>query len=221
MDRTVKGIVAVALALALGAGCKSTNPFTGEGEWSKATKGATLGALAGAAVGALAGGENRARGALIGAGVGALAGGAVGHYMDRQEAKLREQLAGTGVSVTRVGDDLILNLPGNVTYATDSADIKAGFYRVLNSVVLVLNEFDKTIITIAGHTDSTGSLEYNQSLSDRRAESVGRYLVAQGVNPQRVVTTGMGPSQPVASNATKQGRQLNRRVELRLVPLTE
>ena len=171
MDQRVKRVAAVIAVVALCLGCGTTNPFTGEGEWSKTSKGALIGALGGAAVGALTGGDAKA--ALIGAGVGALAGGAVGAYMDRQEAKLREQLAGTGVSVTRVGDNLILNMPGNITFATNSADIRSGFYGVLNSVNLVLKEFDKTIVEILGHTDSTGSLAYNQTLSEQRAQSVG------------------------------------------------
>ncbi len=221
MDPRIQKIIAGAIALVFLASCGTTNPFTGEGEWSKASKGAAIGALAGAAVGALSGSEDRGKRALIGAGVGALAGGAVGHYMDRQEAKLREQLAGTGVSVTRQGDNLILNMPGNITFASNSSDIRSGFYDVLNSVVLVLNEFDKTLIQVLGHTDSTGSQQYNQSLSERRASSVGAYLISQGVNRMRVDPLGFGPNHPVASNASPEGRSMNRRVELRLVPVTE
>ena len=133
---------------------------------------------------------------------------------------MRERLAGTGVSVTRQGDNLILNMPGNITFATNSSDIRSGFYDVLNSVVLVLNEFDKTLIQVLGHTDSTGSQQYNQTLSEQRASSVGTYLVSQGVNRLRVDPLGFGPNNPVASNASPQGRSLNRRVELRLVPIT-
>jgi outer membrane protein OmpA-like peptidoglycan-associated protein len=196
-----------------------TDPFTGERKISKTATGALIGAAGGAAIGALAG-RDRAKGALIGAGAGALAGGAVGAYMDVQEAKLRERLRGTGVSVTRAGDDLILNMPGNVTFETDRADIRPTFYEILNSVALVLKEYDKTIIEVMGHTDSTGSETYNQSLSERRDASVGAYLVPQGIDSRRVLTQGFGERFPIASNETAEGRQQNRRVELRLVPLT-
>ena len=141
--------------------------------------------------------------------------------MDRQEEKLRVQLSQTGVSVTRVGDNIILNMPGNVTFPTDSSDINSGFYDVLVSVGLVLKEFDKTIINVDGHTDSTGALAHNQDLSERRASSVGRFLVTQGVRDMRVQTRGFGPNRPIASNATPQGRQQNRRGELMLVPITQ
>jgi len=211
-------ILAVATVLAFGAGC-TTNPFTGERQVSKTAKGAGAGAAAGAAIGAITGGD-RAKRAAIGAGVGALAGGAVGAYMDVQEAKLRRELEGTGVSVTRVGDELILNMPGNVTFDFDRSDIRSDFYPALNSVVLVLKEFEKTVIEITGHTDSTGAPMYNQELSERRAAAVGRYLEAQGVRPVRIVTKGMGPRDPIASNETAEGRQANRRVELRLIPIT-
>lgn len=196
-------------------GC-STNPFTGEEKVSNTGKGALIGAAGGAAIGAISGGK---KAALIGAGVGALAGGAVGYYMDRQEAKLRQQLQGTGVSVTRDGDNIHLNMPGNITFATNSADINGTFYPVLNSVTLVVKEYDKTLIQVAGYTDSTGSSEYNQALSERRAKSVSSYFVAREVTPARVQTFGMGESDPVANNATSKGRQQNRRVELVLVPV--
>ena len=215
-------IYAVLTALTLLAGCQ-TNPYTGQQEASNKAKGAGIGAAAGAVLGALAGGhssEDRRKDALIGAGIGALAGTGVGAYMDAQEDKLRKQLAGTGVSVTRNGDNLVLNMPGNVTFDVDRSDIRSNFYPVLNSVTLVLKEYDKTLIDVVGHTDSTGSLEHNNELSQRRAASVGDYLAAQGVDARRIVTQGMGPQYPVATNDTAEGRQLNRRVELVLRPLT-
>jgi outer membrane protein OmpA-like peptidoglycan-associated protein len=193
----------------------ATDPYTGERKMSKMGGGAGIGALAGAGIGALAGGS---KGALIGAGIGALAGGAVGTYMDRQETKLREQLQGTGVSVTRDGDNLILNMPGDITFATNQSDIKPGFYDVLNSVVLVLKEFEKTSIHITGYTDSTGSFEYNIKLSGKRAQSVASYLQAQQINPARLVTYGKGPEKSIGDNGTVAGRARNRRVELMLVP---
>ena len=201
----------------------TTDPYTGQRKMSKTGWGSIIGAASGAAVGAATGrdSESRRKRALIGAGVGALAGGAVGVYMDKQEAKLRQQLQNTGVSVTREGDRIYLNVPGNITFKTDSSDINAGFYDVLNSVALVLKEYNKTIINITGHTDSVGADSYNQALSERRAASVGRYLTSQGVDPMRVATQGMGESMPIASNDTPEGRQANRRVELELAPLTQ
>ncbi len=198
-------------------GCQTIDPYTGEQKTSDTTKGAGIGAAGGAIVGAIFGGR---KGALIGAGIGALGGGLVGNYMDREEAKLRARLQGTGVSVTRVGDTVILNMPGNVTFATDSADISSSFYQVLDSVGLVINEFEKTYVDVIGHTDNTGKPEYNQQLSVRRADSVARYLESQQVLPQRIVTRGAGQDEPVASNDTPEGRTLNRRVEIRLTPLT-
>jgi outer membrane protein OmpA-like peptidoglycan-associated protein len=213
---------AASMVTVLLSGCMTTDAYTGDKKVSKTTKGAGLGALAGAAVGALTGdnSKERRKRALIGAGVGALAGGAVGNYMDRQESKLRAQLQGTGVSVTRSGDNIILNMPGNITFATGSADLNANFFGVLDSVVLVLKEFDKTIIDVAGHTDSVGSDQTNQALSERRAGTVGTYLRGKGVQDNRVATVGYGKTHPVASNDTPDGRQQNRRVELTLTPLT-
>jgi len=204
-------------------GCTTTNPYTGERQLSKATIGTGIGAASGATIGALTGGDSskeRRRNALIGAGVGAIAGGGVGYYMDVQEAKLREQLQGTGVSVTRVGDEIVLNMPGNVTFATNSADVRADFYNVLDSVSLVLKKYDKTVIEVAGHTDDRGAETYNQSLSERRALSVAHYFQSRGVDGRRLVTIGYGESHPVADNATPGGREQNRRVELTLAPIT-
>ena len=209
--------LAAAITLALG-GCQTTDPYTGEQKVSNTTKGAGIGAVGGAIAGAIISGKRKH--VLLAAGIGALAGGAVGNYMDRQEAKLRAQLQGTGVSVTRVGDAVILNMPGNVTFATDSSDISADFYAVLDSVSLVINEFEKTYVDVIGHTDSTGSHEHNQRLSVARASSVARYLESQKVLPERILTSGMGPDAPIADNDTLEGRALNRRVEIKLTPLT-
>ena len=213
-------VVAAAVGLA---GCQTTNPYTGEQQTSKAAKGAGIGAAAGAVVGLITGDDSKERKerALIGAGVGALAGGSVGYYMDVQEAKLRQQLQGTGVSVTRMGDNITLNMPGNITFKTDSADLNSSFFSVLDSVSLVLKEYDKTIVEVAGHTDSTGSDQYNQALSKRRAGTVATYLAGKGVMQQRMITVGAGEGRPVATNDTADGRQLNRRVELTLTPITQ
>ena len=213
---------AVAALVIISTACTTLDPYTGEKETSKATKGALLGAISGAVIGLITGDNavERRQHALIGAGIGAIAGGSVGFYMDKQEAKLREKLAGTGVSVTRNGDHITLNMPGNITFATDSADLNAGFFEVLNSVALVLKEFNKTIIEVAGHTDSTGSHEYNQTLSERRSQSVAQYLKGQGVSDMRFITVGLGEVRPISDNSTPAGRQQNRRVELTLVPVT-
>ena len=207
----------------LASGCTTIDPYTREEQTSKATTGAIIGAVGGAIVGAVSGDDSRERRnrALIGAGVGALAGGAVGYYMDVQEAKLRQQLEGTGVRVVRNGDNITLVMPSNVTFDVDKADVKASFYPVLDSVALVLDEYDKTIIDVVGHTDSTGSHQYNQALSERRADSVAKYLISQKVARVRIETFGMGETRPIADNATAQGRQLNRRVELTLIPVTK
>jgi outer membrane protein OmpA-like peptidoglycan-associated protein len=203
-------------------GCKTLDPYTREEQTSSATKGALIGAAAGAVVGLISGDDavERRQHALIGAGIGALAGGSIGYYMDKQEAELRAELEGTGVSVTRIGDNITLNMPGNVTFATNSSDLSPAFFDVLNSVGKVLGEYEQTVVEVAGHTDSRGSDAHNQGLSERRAASVSTYLKGQGVIPQRVITVGMGESWPVADNATSAGQQANRRVEITMVPLT-
>ena len=213
---------AIAVLTIAVAGCETFDAYTGESKTSSATKGALIGAAAGAAVGLMSGDDavERRQHAMIGAGIGALAGGSVGYYMDQQEKKLRDQLQGSGVSVTRDGDNITLNMPGNVTFASDSSDLRPGFFDVLNSVGIVLTEFDKTVVEVAGHTDSTGSDEYNLTLSQRRATTVGEYLYTQGIMDQRIITVGMGEHFPIADNGTTEGRQLNRRVEITLVPLT-
>lgn len=215
------GAATIGLAIALSA-CTVLDPYTREEETAKAQRQAIIGAAAGAAVGLITGDSavERKKRALIGAGLGAIAGASVGTYMDRQEAKLRAELERTGVSVTRDGDNITLNMPGNITFATNSADLNAGFFDVLNSVGLVVNEFDQTVIEIAGHTDSTGTEEYNQQLSQRRASAVGTYLGTRSVRSDRIITVGSGEARPVATNDTDAGRQANRRVELTLVPLT-
>ena len=210
------GLVAVLSA------CTTLDPYTREEETSKAQRQAVIGAAAGAAVGLITGDSSmeRKQRALIGAGLGALAGAGVGTYMDRQEAKLRAELERTGVSVTRIGDNITLNMPGNITFATNSADLNANFFDVLNSVSLVVNEFNQTVIEVAGHTDNTGSDAYNQQLSERRANAVAAYLRTRNVLADRMITVGMGEGRPITANDTEAGRQLNRRVELTLVPLT-
>lgn len=218
-----KLVSAIALAAMLTTACTTYDPYTREAKTSKATKGAIIGAVSGAVVGVLTGDDSRERRkrALIGAGVGGIAGGGVGYYMDVQEAKLRAQLEGSGVSVTRNGNEIILNMPGNITFATDSYDVNGNFYDVLNSVSLVLNEYDKTVVELAGHTDSSGADDYNQALSVRRAGSVAGYLKSRGIDELRLYTVGYGESRPIADNSTAEGKQRNRRVEVTLVPIVE
>jgi outer membrane protein OmpA-like peptidoglycan-associated protein len=221
--RSLSKTAAAALGLAtIFSACTTLDPYTREEQTSKAQRQAIIGAAAGAVAGLITGDSSmeRKKRALVGAGLGALAGAGVGNYMDRQEAKLRAELERTGVSVTRIGDNITLNMPGNITFATNSADLNAGFFEVLNSVALVVNEFNQTVIEVAGHTDSTGSDTYNQQLSERRASAVAAYLGTRSVRADRIITVGMGEQRPIASNDTEAGRQQNRRVELTLVPLT-
>jgi len=206
----------VALALA-GSACTTINPYTQEQQTSKAAKGAAIGAAAGAVAGLLTKGD-KLDNALIGAGIGAIAGGGVGYYMDVQEAKLRQQLQGSGVSVTRNGNNITLNMPGNVTFASNSADLNQQFFSTLDAVALVLKEYDKTVIEVAGHTDSTGSKQLNQSLSERRATTVANYLSSRGIEAKRFIVVGAADTHPIATNATPEGRAMNRRVELTIVP---
>ena len=158
--------------------------------------------------------------ALVQAGVEPVPTDYADYYMDQQEEKLREQLANTGVSVTRVGDTIILSMPGSSTFASGSSSVDSKFYPVLDSVVLVLDEFNQTYVDIIGHTDSKGSKEYNQRLSEKRAKSVAGYLESSAVTPQRVLADGMGEDHPIATNDTRDGRAQNRRVEIKLKPVT-
>jgi len=211
----MKKIAVILLTALLITGC-SINPYTGEQKVSNTGLGAGTGAAIGAASGALIGGNGK--GALIGAAAGALLGSGVGYYMDRQEAQLRARLEGTGVRVQRQGDNLKLIMPGNITFATDSANINPNFYSILDSVAIVLNEFNKSSLNISGYTDSTGGDMYNQQLSERRANSVASYLVRSRVRAGRIQSRGFGKRYPIASNATAMGRAQNRRVEISIRP---
>lgn len=200
-------------------GC-STDPYTGNQKVANTTTGALIGGAVGAGVGVLVSSKSdRGKGAIIGATSGAVLGGGVGVYMDRQEAKLREKLRNSGVSVTRDGNNIILNMPNSVTFDTSSSSIKPLGTETLTSVALVLKEYKNTAVNIVGHTDSTGSLATNQKLSLNRANSVANVLIQQGVVANRMYVYGAGPSQPIASNNTANGRAQNRRVEITLSPL--
>ncbi|RUO39061.1 hypothetical protein CWE15_09990 [Aliidiomarina taiwanensis] len=190
------------------AGCESM---------SNAQKGASIGAVAGAVIGKGTGDHDKKR-YVWGAAVGALAGGAIGSYMDKQEQEFREELADSGVRVIREGDNLRLQLPSNITFAFDSATISQSFEPVLIDVAKVLNKYEKTTLLVQGHTDSTGAASYNQQLSLQRANAVRNHLAGRGVDVRRMTTEGYGQTMPVADNNTEAGRQLNRRVELRIVP---
>ncbi|WP_339805939.1 OmpA family protein [uncultured Marinobacter sp.] len=215
-----KTLIAFSVAAFGLTGCMTYDPYTGEEKTSSATKGSIIGAIGGAAVGAAtSSSSDRGKGALIGAAAGGAVGGGIGYYMDRQEAELRNRLEGTGVRVVRNGDQIELVMPGNVTFDVNESSIRPSFTGTLESVALVLKEFDKTIIQIDGHTDSTGALSYNQLLSERRAGSVRDFLMNQGIEPRRTRANGYGPRYPIASNDTAAGREQNRRVELTLVPM--
>ena len=219
MNRSILSLAAASLLL----GACATDPYTGEQKVSNTAIGAGTGALLGTAAGAIIGKTTKAKtgdAMLIGAGLGALAGGGVGMYMDNQETKLRHRLQGTGVSVTREGDNIVLNMPSNITFATDQSDIKPRFFETLNSVAIVLAEFDKTRVEVVGHTDADGADDYNDDLSQRRAAAVAEYLTAQDLKPRRFSVDGAGESDPIASNKTASGKGQNRRVEIQLVPIT-
>lgn len=228
-NQTKLALAAAVLTMTL-AGCATTGagggyygsqPQQQDNDNNRTQKGAIIGAVAGAVAGLLSGGDatERRQRALVGAGVGGLAGGAIGNYQDRQERALRERMAGTGVDVVRQGDNITLNMPENITFGFDRSDLQPQFYPVLDNVAATLREYNQTIVEIAGHTDSKGTDAYNQALSERRASSVGNYLMAKGLVRDRFITVGAGESRPVASNDTDAGRAQNRRVEITLVPI--
>lgn len=197
-----------------------TDPETGNRTISKAAIGGVGGALGGYLLGDLIGGRRDRTEKIVGAGIGAVAGAGVGYYMDEQERKLRQQTAGTGVNVIRDGDNLVLDMPSGITFDVDSSTVQPAFQTTLNQVAQTLTQYEKTYVDVLGHTDSTGSDAYNQTLSERRASSVASYLTSRGVQSARLATRGYGESQPKASNADESGRAANRRVEIRLVPVT-
>jgi outer membrane protein OmpA-like peptidoglycan-associated protein len=198
-----------------------TDPQTGQRHLSKAAIGGVGGALGGYLLGDLVGGRHDRTEKIIGAGLGGLAGAGIGAYMDKQERELRAKTAGTDVQVVRQGDNLVLNMPSNVTFAYDSAQVQPQFQATLDQVASVLKQYNETYVDVYGFTDSTGSESYNQQLSERRAESVASYLEARGVQSARLGTQGYGETHPIAPNDTEEGRAANRRVEIRLVPISQ
>ncbi|MDR1075864.1 MAG: OmpA family protein [Xanthomonadaceae bacterium] len=219
--RTSAFLATAVMASMLMTSCQTTDPYTGQQKMNQTSKGALIGAGIGVAAGLLTGNSavERRQHALIGAGIGGLAGGLIGNYQDRQEAELRAKLQNTDVEVSRDGDNITLNMPGNVTFAFNSANLDAQFYPVLNDVAGTLKEYDRTVVEVAGHTDSIGTDAVNQRLSEQRAQNVAQYLIAQGLNTDRFIVVGAGKSHPIASNDTEQGRAMNRRVEITLVPI--
>ena len=218
MKLTTYLAVATIFSGALLAGCQTTNPYTGQQETSKSTTYGLGGVLAGAAIGALANGKN---GAIAGAVIGGAAGAGYGNYLDRQEAALRAQLQNTGVQVYRDGDQLKLIMPSNITFASNSSDINSAFYPVLGSVAKVFKEFNRNLIQVVGYTDSTGGPDINLPLSQARADSVANYLIFQGISSTRITAFGRGAQDPIASNSTPEGRAMNRRVEINLLPIPQ
>lgn len=221
MKTSYRIMSAMGLAAMLATTACTTDPQTGDRRVSKAAIGGIGGALGGYLLGDLVGGRHDRTEKILGAGIGAVAGAGIGAYMDAQERKLREETAGTGVDVIRDGDNLLLRMPSGITFGFDSATVQPQFQPTLNDVASVLAQYPKTYIDVYGHTDSDGSDAYNQTLSERRARSVADYLTSHGVQSARIGTRGFGETQPIASNTTEEGKAANRRVEIKVAPVTE
>lgn len=213
MIRTALALGASALLLTACAG----NPYYGDS--ANTARGATIGAGAGAVLGGVASSRgDRTKGVLIGAAVGATVGGLIGHQMDKQEAELRRDMAGTGVEVVREGDTIRLQAPENITFDTNRADIRPQFQPVLEQLAQSIRQYPGTVVQVEGHTDATGAAAYNQTLSENRAASVRSYLIQRGVEANRLIAVGYGMTRPIADNNTAAGRAQNRRVEILIVP---
>ena len=217
----IAGLVAAGLAITISGCATYTGQTNAPDDPNRTQRGALIGAAIGVAAGLLTGDDavERRQHALVGAGLGAIAGGSVGAYQDRQEAELRRQMAGTGVDVVRKGDNITLNMPGNITFAFDSSGLQPQFYPVLDNVANTLTQYNQTVIEVAGHTDNVGTDAYNQTLSQQRANSVASYLTGKGVLQQRMIVVGAGEAHPSSSNDTDAGRAQNRRVEITIVPV--
>ncbi|MFE9082511.1 OmpA family protein [Brevundimonas sp. NPDC003935] len=217
-------VASVSIAAMLGAAaCTTTDPYSSTPTRNNTGTGAIAGALGGALLGYLtntSSGEQGRKNALIGAGIGALAGAGVGQYMDRQQRALEAELSGTGVGVARQGDNLVLRMPSDVTFATNQSSLDSRFLPVLDDVARVLQEYDRSMVDVIGHTDASGGDAINQPLSERRASSVASYLIDRGVIRERLYVAGMSARNPIASNDTPQGKAQNRRVEILIRPFT-
>ncbi|WP_017980307.1 OmpA family protein [Sphingomonas melonis] len=216
-----KFLAAAALTALVTTSACTTDPETGQRRISSTAIGGIGGALGGYLLGDLVGGRNDRTAKILGASIGGLAGAGIGAYMDKQERDLRARTAGTDVQVTREGDNLILNIPSGITFGYNSAAVQPQFQRTLDQVADTLSQYNQTFVDVYGFTDSTGSESYNQQLSERRAVSVADYLAAHGVQAARIGTRGFGESNPVASNDTEAGRAANRRVEIKIVPISQ
>ena len=213
-------VSSVAAASLLTVSACVTDPNTGEQKVSRTAIGGAGGLLAGALLGGLIGGKT---GRIVGAGIGGVAGAAVGYTMDKQIKELKEKTEGTGVDVTTTDDGkaILVNLPDGVTFDVASYTLKPEFRATLTQVAQSMNEYPNSLIDVYGHTDSTGSDAYNQTLSENRARTVANYLISQGVSAARIRSQGFGETLPVASNDTEEGRMKNRRVEIKIVPVTQ
>lgn len=220
MRRVLILVSGAALVLA---GCTTTDPQTGQVVRNNTATNAIIGAAAGAVLGYASNNDSKQarKNAMLGAGIGALAGAGIGMYMDKQQAELRRKLAGTGVEVSRQGDNIVLNMPSDISFGVDRDSVESRFYPVLSDVARTLRDYPSTYIDVVGHADSSGQDGYNQALSERRAASVADYLVSQGIQRERLAVSGRGETQPIADNGTPEGRSRNRRVEVILRPLTQ
>lgn len=218
MKLTIANQLTACIAGLLLVSCTTLDPFTSQAQISGSSKGAIAGGLIGAALGAAtAPKDQRAKRAIIGAGIGGIAGGGVGYYMDQQESALREELVDSGVQVSRTEEGQIeLLMPGNITFEVNSSEVAASFIPTLTSIAKVLDEYENTLITISGHTDSTGAESYNQLLSQQRATAVANIILKEGIVIERIAAQGFGELQPIAANSSAEGRAQNRRVEIQL-----
>jgi outer membrane protein OmpA-like peptidoglycan-associated protein len=220
----MKKIIATVSVVLLLQSCSTFDPYTGESKVSKTAIGATAGAGLAAVIAYVSNKDKdsrtRNKRILAATAGGAAVGGGIGYYMDAQEAKLRNRLGDSGVGIQRDGDKINLIMPGNITFATNSSNINTNFISVLNSVAIVLEEYNQTLIVVSGHTDSSGSAQYNQQLSEGRANSVANHLRGQKILHDRLEVISFGEAQPVADNKTTRGRDLNRRVEITLLPIS-
>lgn len=209
----IRVLSAVVLAVSVMLGGCTTNPYTGESQMAKSAKYGTIAAVTGGVIGALVGGE---KGAYIGAGLGAMTGGGYGYYTDVQEKKLREQIQASNaeMELSRTKDNrLMITMPGDISFMSGSADINPANYQALTVIANEVKTNNMTMM-VTGHTDNTGSVALNDSLSKARANSVASYMYAQGIPFGAVKTEGLSMHQPIASNATPDGRAKNRRVEI-------
>ena len=196
-----------------------TDPNTGDRKVSRTAIGAGGGVLAGLLLGGLIGGGT---GRIIGAGIGGIAGGAIGYQMDKQIKELKESTAGSGIDITETdnGQAILVNLPDGVTFDVDSSTLKPQFRITLDEIGTSLNQYPNSLVDVYGHTDSTGSDQYNQALSERRASTVANYIVMRGASATRIRSQGFGETMPIADNETIEGRARNRRVEIKIVPIS-